>query len=148
MVRAILHLALALPAGWSISAHAATADQVSQVRAPKRHAPRHAAGSGIEGRVKMLSKGLGLDPKQQVELRKVLEGQREQVQRVWNDASLSGPYRVIATQAISERTADQIRALLNEEQRKKYNPPRPPHDAAASSGKPDVEGWMNAIAPR
>ena len=146
MVRAILRLALALSAGWPIPAHAAAAEAGSRVQAVKRHVPRHTLKSGIEGRVKMLSRGLGLDPKQQAELRKVLEGQRDQVQRVWNDPSLSGPYRVIATQAISERTADQIRALLNEEQRKKYNPPKQPHDPAAS--KPDVEAWMNAITPK
>jgi hypothetical protein len=145
MGRAILHLALALPAGWSIPAHAATAKEASQVEASRRHARRHAARSGIEGRVKMLSKGLGLDLKQQAELRKVLEGQREQVQRVWKDPSLSGSYRVSATQAISERTADQIRALLNEEQRKKYNSPRQPHDAA---GKQGVEAWMDLSKPR
>jgi len=142
IVRAFLRLALALSAGWPIPAHAAAAEAGSQVQAVKRHTPRHTVRSGIEGRVKILSKGLGLDPKQQAELRKVLEGQRDQVQRIWNDPSLSGPYRVSATQAISERTADQIRALLNEEQRKKYNPPRQPHDAAASS-EAGVEYWMN-----
>ena len=94
----------------------------------------------------MLSKGLGLDAKQEAELRKVLESQREQVQRVWNDPSLSGQSRIGATLAINDQTADQIRALLNEEQRKKYNPPRQPHDAAAS--KPDVEAWMNAVTPK
>jgi hypothetical protein len=144
MGHAIVHLALL--SGWLIPAQAARADEVAPIRAPKRHAPRRVATSGIDRRVKLLSKGLGLDAKQEAELRKVLESQREQVQRVWNDPSLSGQSRIGATLAINDQTADQIRALLNEEQRKKYNPPKQPHDAAAS--KPDVEAWMNAITPK
>ena len=143
---AVLHLALAVPC--VTCAYATAQDQPAGAEAPRRHAPRHAAGASLDDRVKMLAKALALDAKQQAELRKVLESQREQVLAVWNDASLPAPYRVSATQAISDRTADQIRALLNEEQKKKYNPPKQPHDAAQSAGKLGVEDWMNIGKPK
>jgi phosphatidylethanolamine-binding protein (PEBP) family uncharacterized protein len=53
-------------------------------------------------------------------------------------------YRVSATQGISDKTADEIRSLLNDEQRKKYNPPKPPREAMVDSTNTSVEAWMNA----
>lgn len=115
--------------------------------AARQHAPHHAAaGQGLEDRVKLLTHELDLDAKQQGEMRKLLESQREQVRRVWNDSSLPAANRVGATRAISDRTGDQIRAMLNEEQRKKYNSAKPPRDAE-SSPRPDVEYWMNPAKP-
>jgi hypothetical protein len=142
MGRALLPLALAFPMSCLMPAHA-TADGQSKpedVAQPK--ASRHHKGSSLEDRVKTLSRVLDLDAQQQLELSKVLEGQREQVNKVWNDPSLPASYRVVATQAISDKTADQIRALLNEEQRKKYKPPRQ-HDSADASARPNVEDWMS-----
>ena len=85
---------------------------------------------------------------QQSALRKLLEDQREQIRGVWSNTSVPAAYRVSATLAISDKTADQIRSLLNEEQRKKYNPPRLPHEALANSASPSVEGWMSADKTR
>jgi hypothetical protein len=114
-----------------------------------RPLPRHApAGSGLERRIQTLAKFLDLDVAQQSGLRKVLENQREQVGKIWNDLSVPAAYRVGATRAISDKAADQIRALLNEEQRKEYSPPRRPREAAADSNKRSVEDWMNETRPK
>ena len=123
-----------------------TDDRPTESSATQRQAPRH--HTSLDDRVKALTRALDLDAKQQSELRKVLEGQREQVMRVWSDTSVPAAYRVSATQTISDQTADQIRALLNEEQRKKYNPPRPPHEATAGSARPSVEDWMGTAKPK
>jgi hypothetical protein len=109
----------------------------------KPHAQRHAPKNSLEDRVKLLTKELDLDAKQQAELRKLLEGQRDQVKKVWDDTSLPAANRVGATQAISDRTGDAIRSMLNEEQKKKYNSAKPPRDATEGSPRPDVEYWMN-----
>lgn len=90
----------------------------------------------------MLAKALDLDARQRSELRKVLEDQREQVSRAWSDTSVPAPYRVLSTQVITDRTADRIRALLNDEQRKRYNPPRRPYETPGSA-RPSVDAWMN-----
>jgi hypothetical protein len=99
-----------------------------------------AAGS-LDHRIKVLTKALDLDARQQAELRKILERQRDTVRKIWSDGSLMPSERGPATHAVGDRTADDIRAILNDEQRAKYNPPKPP---ASDSGAPDVEGWMKA----
>jgi hypothetical protein len=58
------------------------------------------------------------------------------------------PNRVAATQAIGDKTADRIRALLNDEQKKKYNAPRQPRDTAAGARGPSVEDWMYPAKPK
>jgi hypothetical protein len=106
--------------------------------APSRLSP------GLEDRVRNLAQALDLDATQQSELRKLLASQREQVRKIWNDSSVPPAYRVSATRAISDQTADRIRAMLNEEQSKKYILPKPPQEALAGSPRPSVEDWMNA----
>ena len=145
--RPMLVLVLALASACLIPAHAANEGEGLVSEPPARQAPRHRNGSSLDDRARILSQALDLDAAQQSELRKVLEGQREHVRRIWNDTSVPAAYRVIATQAISDKTADRIRALLSEEQRKKYKPPRQ-HNAAVGSAKPSVEDWMNAAKPK
>lgn len=139
--------ALALGIGLVVAslspAQAAGAGEKPAVHPPVRRLPRQVGGRSLEERVTMLSKALDLDARQQSQLRKVLEDQREQVSRVWSDTSVPAAYRVGTTQAISDKTADRIRALLNDEQRKRYNPPKPPREARPGSARPSVEAWMN-----
>ncbi|MGH8314970.1 MAG: hypothetical protein ACRETU_07445 [Steroidobacterales bacterium] len=123
------------------------AGQGSAVAVPALQQPRHHNGSSLDDRVKILAKALDLDVKQQSELRNLLEAQREQVMRVWNDTSLPAANRISATRAIGDKTAEQIRALLNEEQRKKYNPPAQRRDPAPDSSSRTVEDWMQATGP-
>jgi len=133
------------PAGAAEAAGAARAVYDSEAAAPvpQDTARRRKRGSPLDRRVMLLAKELGLDATQQGRVKKVLEGQREQVARVWNDRSIPAARRVSATQAIGDRTADRIRALLNDEQRKKYIQPRQ-RDAAVGTAGGDVESWMNA----
>ena len=109
--------------------------------ASRQHRPR-----GLEDRVELMARELDLDSGQRIALRKILEEQRVQVARVWDDASVPGAIRVSTTQAISDRTADQIRALLNDEQRKKYIQPRH-RDTAVGTPGGRVESWMNPGKP-
>jgi hypothetical protein len=100
-------------------------------------------GVSLDERIKFLSKALDLDSKQQSELRKVLVAQREETLKVWADESTPTAVRVKATELIGQRTGDRIRALLNEQQRARYNPPRTPNQAAPGSARPSVEALMN-----
>jgi hypothetical protein len=93
------------------------------------------AVSPLDRRVALLARELDLDATQQLKVKAVLEGQREQIVRVWQDESVPGALRVARTQAISERTADGIRALLTDAQRQKYFKPRT--DRAAIGGTSD-----------
>jgi hypothetical protein len=95
----------------------------------------------LERRIAVYTRTLSLDLHQQAQLRGVLIWQKDEMQRVWNDATLTAAMRVHATQIIAAATANRIRAMLNEEQRRKYNPPPQPRDQ--STPQPNVESWMN-----
>lgn len=151
--RLVCYLVLVLAVTNHVPSYANTEKQDLAVQAPTPRAsvdqPRYRAmRGGLDDRIKALSQALDLDEVQQYKLRKVLESQREQVMKVWSDSSLPAAYRISATQAISDGTSDQIRALLNEEQRKKYNPPRRSHEAATGTNKRSVEDWMDATRPK
>lgn len=100
----------------------------------------------LEQRITLMAAELGLDERQRTELRKILINQRMQVMKLWNDTTVAAASRVGATRVISEQTGDQIRALLNDEQKAKYNHPRKPRDTTADPGARSVEDWMNAAS--
>jgi hypothetical protein len=100
-------------------------------------------GGSLQHRVDVLSKALQLDARQRTELLTILEGQRQAVGKIWSDPALLPAERTPATRALQERTADQIRSILSEEQRKRYNPPKP---QGAAPPSPDVDAWMQKQA--
>jgi hypothetical protein len=108
---------------------------------PKADAGHRKNLSPLDRRVDLLSKELNLDPGQQGKVKALLLAQRAQVNQIWNDESVPAPVRVKTTQSIGERTADRIRALLSDEQRKKYSKPIE-RNAARGDDRPDVEAWM------
>jgi hypothetical protein len=97
-----------------------------------------AAGS-LQHRVDVLAKALQLDARQRTQLLTILESQRQAVSNIWSDPKLLPSERTPATRALQERTANQIRAILSDEQRKLYNPPKP---QGAEPPSPNVEEWM------
>jgi len=97
-----------------------------------------AAGS-LQHRVDVLAKALQLDARQRTQLLTILESQRQAVSNIWSDPKLLPAERTPATRALQERTADQIRAILSEQQKKLYNPPKPQGDSPPS---PNVADWM------
>jgi hypothetical protein len=117
------------------------ADTVAQTSAkPAARPPTHSrVGGSLEHRVDVLAKALQLDARQRTELLTILESQRETVRKIWSDPALLPAERTPATRAVQERTADQIRAILSAEQKKRYNPPKP---QGAEPPLPDVEDWM------
>jgi hypothetical protein len=88
-----------------------------------------------------LTKELDLDARQRAEVTVILEAQRAEVAKAWSDPSVAAAVRIGATQAIGEKTADRIRAILNDEQRKKYIQPRR-HEAPVGAPGGDVQKWM------
>jgi hypothetical protein len=102
--------------------------------------------SALDERITLLAAELGLDAQQQAEVRKILLGQREQVQRLWNDESMASGQRIATTQAISDQTADRIRGLLTERQKKKYKTKRQAGDNAPDASSRSVEEWMSATS--
>jgi len=105
--------------------------------------PGRQTGSPLDRRVALLAAELNLSEAQQIQVKAALQRQREAVLKAWNDDTLEPAVRISRTQAISERTVSEIRALLDEEQRKKYIQPRQ-REATVGTGGSDVESWMNS----
>jgi hypothetical protein len=123
------------------SGSANAADPAAQ---PAARPPTHSrVGGSLEHRVDVLSKALQLDARQRAELLSILEGQRQAVSKIWSNPALLPAERAPATRAVEERTADQIRALLSDEQKKRYNPPKP---QGAEPSQASVADWMQAQA--
>lgn len=136
---------VALGGVWSGAATAQERESSSEAHAAPQTMP---SSNPLERRVKLLAQELGLDARQQAQLRAILVYQREAVSRIWTDPDLLPAERGPATRAVEQHTADRIRAMLSDEQKKKYNPP-PPDKAvtaglSAGAGGPDVEKWLKA----
>jgi hypothetical protein len=106
-----------------------------------RHARAARRASPLEARVALLARALDLDARQQAGVKRILEAHRGQVVAIWNDTSIPAAQRVVATQALGDKTIEQIRALLDDTQRKKLPPPRQAH-GGTGPGASLVE-WMS-----
>jgi hypothetical protein len=126
-----------------VAAFAVYTAATGAAHATESHAPAQTAVAGtLDHRVAVLTKALELDARQQAELARIFASQREAVRKIWSNPALLAAERVPATRAAEDRTGDAIRAILTDEQKKKYNPPKPP--APPPSRPPDVGAWMDA----
>jgi hypothetical protein len=135
--RAFLLLALGLPILLSPPA----LGQAAKPDSPEQQAPRRYTRLGIDDQVKGLARNLGLNDAQQSAVKKILEQRQQATLRIRRESS--GSDRISRFRALQVRTAAQIRAVLNDEQKKKYNPlgQRPPQQ---TSPQPSVEDWIKA----
>ena len=111
-----------------------------------RH-PRHLTPEQvIDARVRKLATSLDLDETQQGRLKEVLENERRQIQKLRTDDSRPGADRVGPMLAILEKTREEIRGILNEEQRQKYPAPLPQNATAPANA--DLDYWIRQTQPR
>jgi hypothetical protein len=135
---------MCLPSARAASDDALAADQKSAVVPSATHRARSGT---LEDRVETFSKAFALDAAQRAQLRKILLQQRDAVRNIWRDRSLSPIERVPATLAANERIGDEIRSILNDEQKRQYNPPKP--SALPEPGeRRSVEQWLDTPRPR
>ena len=132
---------LALQVFFLMPLHVSAGRQSSGDVAPHHQVHRQYKRPSIDDRVKTLSKLLDLNERQQSELKRVLWSRHDQVIKILRAQSLSPVDRVNQFRAINDNTVERIMALLNEEQKKKYNPPRQP-EAPGTSSKASLEDWL------
>jgi hypothetical protein len=115
-----------------------------RARGPRRPPQRLTAEQALNERVHRLTQALELNEAQQVRLRAVLTNERQQILKLRTDPHPEGD-QVGAALAILDRTREEIRAMLNEEQKKKY-PAAVPRDMTAPANA-DVDYWMRLTHP-
>ncbi len=76
---------------------------------------------GVDDRVKHLAKELNLTEDQQTKIKAILEDEHKQLSSLKQDTSLSPEERRTKFEETKKNTSQQIRALLNEDQQKKYD---------------------------
>lgn len=109
---------------------------------PQRQAQSLYRKRTLDDNVKSLAKALNLDEAQQMGVKAILERQQMQARRIQSDPSLSGADRIARFRALQQETVSRIRAILNEEQKQKYDPLN--HGTKANSPQPSVEDWLKA----
>jgi len=142
----ILLLILTLPA-WLHSPPVLAAGQASGSDGTARQTRGRYKGLSLDDQVKRLAKALDLSETQQSEVKRILERQQEQGRRMMRDPSFSAMDSVSKVHALQEETVREIRAVLNDEQKKKYAPLAPSR-APRTSPQPSVDDWLRAINPK
>jgi Spy/CpxP family protein refolding chaperone len=143
--RALLLLLAAVPMGFLGVPAAPAEGQSPQSAAPERATPPPDKKPGLDHRAERLAKLLDLTEAQQFQLAKVLASRHERIRKLWRDQAVPPEYRVSQMRAINDETERQIRALLTEEQKKKYFLPR---QASGTADQSNLEYWLNATKPK
>ena len=130
---------LLLPAASSAQVAESARGSQPVIRNHKRPSP--------DERGKALAKYLELDETQQMALQKILEQRQQEVQQMRFTPLPAGSAQVDRFRAIQDKTANRIRAVLNQEQRKKYDLLAIRRSAPPGS-KTSVQDWLKAATPR
>jgi periplasmic protein CpxP/Spy len=109
---------------------------------PTRHAQGSDKKHSLDEQVKRFAKALDLDQAQQAGVKAILEHQQVLARQIHLDPSLSGSDRIGRFRALQRGTVLRIRALLNDEQRKKYDPLD--RGTQTNSSQPSIEDWLKA----
>jgi hypothetical protein len=137
---ALLFLALGLPCTL-VSAQASDAGGLRPQTPPHR-----SRKSNIDARVSILTRSLDLNDAQQSAVKNILEQRQQQTLRIRRDPSITGSVRIERFRALQDDTVERIRAVLNEEQKKKYDPLA----SRQIQSKPErsVEDWLKTTTPK
>ncbi len=102
--------------------------------------------SNIDARVSMLAKSLDLSVEQQSAVKNILEQRQQKTLSIRRDPSISGSTRIERFRMLQEATVERIRAVLNDEQKKKYDPMAARRNQ--STPEHSVEDWLKASSPK
>lgn len=108
--------------------------------------PHRSRKSYIDARVGILTRSLDLNDAQQSAVKNILEQRQQETLRIRHDPSISGSARIERFRALQDTTVERIRALLTDEQKKKYDP----QASRQIQSKPErsVEDWLEATKPK
>ena len=108
--------------------------------------PHRSRKLNIDARVSILTRNLDLNDVQQSAVKNILEQRQQETLRIRRDPSISGSDRIERFRALQDSTVERIRAVLNEEQKKKYDPLA--SRQIQSTPERSVEDWLKATTPK
>jgi ABC-type lipopolysaccharide export system ATPase subunit len=112
--------------------------QVQKHLSHRQHSP--------DDRAKVMAKNLNLDEAQQAAVAKILEERQQETLRLRRDTSISGSERIARFRALQDQTVLRIRAVLNDEQKKKYDP-LAVRKVQPAEDQRSIEDWLKVTTP-
>lgn len=112
-----------------------TETKLSRPAGPDRH------NEIFEERVKAFAKNLDLNADQTAAVRQILLDREQEMLRLRTGPSMTGSERIERIRMLQDETVMRIRAILNDEQRKKYDP-LAVRKVQPAADQRSVEDWM------
>ncbi len=123
-----------------------TAEQAPQ-KGARTIAPRQPRKKAlIDDRVRAFAVSLNLTEAQQAAVKKILEQRQAEILRLRTDTSISGSERIDRLHLLQDQTVNKIRSVLDDEQKKKYDP-LAVRKVPPSSDQKSVEDWLKETTP-
>jgi len=119
--RAIVYLGIVVTAAALALPSLAQYGGGGQVGHPEGRHGRMGKEQSVDDRLKHLTKELNLTEDQQSKVKSILGDEQKQLSALRQDSSLSQEDRRAKFEETKKNTSQQIRALLNEDQQKKYD---------------------------
>jgi len=141
-----IHVAALFLVTWLASALPAQTSNVPAPASPRPSQPTRRRPT-IDDRVKAFAKGLDLSETQQIAVKKILQERQQETLRIRTDPSIPGSQRIDRFRALQDQTVMRIRAVLNDEQKKKYDPLAVRKLSPAPNQK-SVEDWLKETTPK
>ena len=145
MSRALVTIALAFLASRPAPNQTLAQDQKPAGIDAKQQARHPGKRSALDLQVSRFARNLELTESQQSAVRLILEQQQQEILKIRQDPSLIGGRGIDRIRTLQENTVMRIRSILNEEQKKRYDPLAPRRLPPATG--PSLEDWLNATAP-
>jgi hypothetical protein len=120
--------------------------QLAGAASPARQTHGGHRGPSMDDRVKVVARNLDLTEAQQAAVKEILEQRQQETLRIRLDPAINGGARIERFRALQDTTVVRIRAILNEEQRKKYDPFAPRRIQPAPQQQ-SVEDWIKVTTP-
>jgi hypothetical protein len=138
--------ALLLNVSLASSALAQTTTTAPANSAPQPTNSTHRRPS-LDDRVKTFAAALNLDEAQQVAVKRILLQRQQEMLRLRQDTSITGSTRIERLRALQDQTVQRIRLVLNDEQKKKYDP-LAVRKAGPAPEQKSVEDWLKVTTPQ
>jgi Spy/CpxP family protein refolding chaperone len=144
--RTLLPFVLTLPVCFLLSCWVLAEDQTPSIVALQRQTRHRGNKPTLDEQVGRFAKSLDLGEAQKSAVRNILQQQQQEILRIRIDPSMTGSAGIDRLRVLQETTVKRIRAVLTEEQRKKYDPLAP--RKIPPTAQPSVDDWLKASAPR
>ena len=104
----------------------------------------HSRRQTLDERVERLAKYLNLSDGQRSVLKEILLERQQEILKLRHSASSGEELQMDRFRAVEDKTVERIHAILNDEQRKKYDP-LGVRSQVSDAQRQGVDGWMKAM---